>query len=126
MSSVVASSSSPEREGKVGHDSTYTVEEMDGNEAQAAVTECTWDDVAGEYVVAARLTRNTEWQRFNLLDAIRGSPNCVIAAVQYGHLSGIDEDDPLNIEVRDRCDEVGEAYVGGCPAYIPNRSPQRR
>lgn len=111
-----------ERGGTVVHESTYRVEEMDGNEAQAAIAECTWNDVAGEYVIAARLDGNNEWQRFELLDAADGSPNCVIAAVQYGHLSGIDEDDPLNVEVRNRCDEVQQEYEGGCPAYTSNSS----
>lgn len=106
-----------ERDGTVVHEATYSVGAMDGNEARAAITDCTWDDVAGEYIVAARLTGGNKWREFNLLDAAEGSPNCVIAAVQYGHLASIDEDNPLNIEVRDRCDEVADQYEGGCPAY---------
>lgn len=109
-----------ERGGTVVHESTHTVGKMEGNTAQSAVPECTWDDVAGEYVVAARVAGTGNWRRFDLLEAAQQSPDCLIAAVQYGRLSGIDEARPLNIEVRDRCDEIGENYEGGCPAYLPN------
>lgn len=111
-----------ERDGTVVHESTHTVGQMQGNEAQATVVDCTWDDVPGEYVVAARLAGDSDWRTFDLLDATEQSPSCVIAAVQYGQVSGIDEQQPLNIEVRDRCDEVGENYEGGCPAYLSNGS----
>lgn len=111
-----------ERDGDVDHESTYTVGEMRGNEAQAAVADCTWDDVAGDYVVAGRVTGNGDWRTFDLLEAASGSPDCVIAALQYGSTAGIDGTRPLNVEVRDRCDEVGVNYDGGCPAYTSNGS----
>lgn len=50
-----------ERDGSVVHDSTYTVGGMEGNEAQAGIAECTWDDTSGEYVVPTRLADGGVW-----------------------------------------------------------------
>ena len=106
------------------HESTHTVEKF--NEAShmvpGAVVDCTWEDVAGEYVVAARID-NDEWQEFNLQDAIEDSPECVLANVEYGTYWTIDETDPLNIRVRPGCDHVDQAD-GRCPASISNAVPQ--
>lgn len=111
-----------ERDGTVVHESTYTVEKMEGNEAQSAIAECTWDDVAGEYVLAARVAGGDDWRRFDLQESTDGSPDCVIARLQYGSPGSVYEDRPLNIEVRNRCDEVDENYEGGCPAYTSHGS----
>lgn len=109
------------RDGAVVHESTHTVGEMRGNTARSAIPECTWDDVAGEYVVAARVAGTDDWREFNLLEAAQQSPDCLIAAVQYGRPSGVGERRPLNVDVRGRCDEVGENYKGGCPGYLSDR-----
>lgn len=106
-----------ERDDSVVHESTYTIETAGANSARTAIADCTWDDVAGEYVVAARLAGATEWQTFDLLEEADGSPDCVIARLQYGDFPTGPDDGPLNIEVRARCDEVGENYASGCPAY---------
>lgn len=110
------------RDGEIVHTSTYTVGEMEGNTAQAAIADCTWDDAKGEYIVAARIAGNSDWRTFDLGETAEQSPDCVIAAVQYGRLAGIDEENPLNIEVRARCDEIGENYEGGCSAYTSGDS----
>ena len=106
-----------ERDDDVVHESTSTVGAMQATEAQAEVVECTWDDVARTYVVAARLAGQSAWRRFDLLAAADGTPDCVIARVQYGSPPGVDDPDrPLRVAVRDRCDEIAEHYVGGCTA----------
>lgn len=106
-----------ERDGTVVHEATYTVGKMKGNVAQSAIADCTWDDIAGEYAIDARVAGSEDWRTFDLLEESDQSPDCVIARVQYGSLSGIDGERPLNIEVRARCDEISENYEGGCPAY---------
>ena len=112
-----------ERDDEVVHESTHTVAAMQATEAQSAVVECTWDDDAGTYVVAARLAGQSAWRRFDLLAAADGTPDCVIASVQYGSPPGVDDPDrPLRVAVRDRCDEIGEHYVGGCPADTSSAS----
>ncbi|MFD1514474.1 hypothetical protein [Halomarina rubra] len=106
------------RDGTLVHESTHVVKQMEGNTIPGAVADCTWDDVAGEYVVAARVDSD-EWREFNLQEATDGSPACVMTTVQYGTYWGIDEADPLNVRVRGGCDQVDRA-VGGCPAYNSN------
>lgn len=107
-----------ERDGSAIHESIHTVRKMERNQAQAAIIDCTWDDVAGEYLVFARTDGNNDWRKFNLLEAADQSPDCVVTAVQYGKLGGIAEERPLNVEVRNRCDEIGENYEEGCPAHL--------
>jgi hypothetical protein len=113
-----------ERDDSVVHESTHTIDRAEESTAQSAVVDCTWDDVAGRYIVAARVSGATEWESFDLLNEAADSPDCVIARIQYGEFPTSPDASSLTIDVRERCDEVGTNYVGGCPAYISNRTNQ--
>lgn len=113
-----------ERDDSVVHESTHIIDKAEQNTAQSEVADCTWEDVAGRYTVAARVSGASEWDSFDLLDEISDSPDCVIARVQYGNFPTSPDASSLTIDVRDRCDEVGTNYVGGCPAYTPNSTNQ--
>lgn len=113
-----------ERDDSIVHESTHTIDKAEENMAESAVVDCTWEDVAGRYTVAARVSGATEWVSFDLLDEVGDSPDCVIARVQYGEFPTSPDASSLTIAVRERCDEIGTNYVGGCPAYTSNATNQ--
>ncbi|MFC4551900.1 MULTISPECIES: hypothetical protein [Halorussus] len=101
-----------ERDSEVVHESTHTVERNREERIPAvsgAMVECTWDDIAGRYVVFAR-TDGGEWVEQDLVEAYEHHPGCVTATVEHHG------DDDFRVMVRNDCSNV-DGYVGGCPAY---------
>ena len=97
-----------ERDGEVVHESTHTVGKKPEDRIPGAVADCTWNDVAGRYVVFARMD-DGDWTERSLTEEFDRVPECVTAEVRYWSGS-------LAVWVQDWCDQV-DGYVGGCPAY---------
>jgi hypothetical protein len=98
-----------ERDGDVVHESSHVVERKPEDRIPGSVADCTWDDVAGRYVVSARLDGG-EWVGRELTEGFDPVPDCVIADVVAGR--------PISpaVGVQAWCDQV-DGYIGGCPAY---------
>ncbi|WP_147437742.1 MULTISPECIES: hypothetical protein [unclassified Halorubrum] len=80
------------RDGTLVHESTHslkTAEKVDGGTIPTAIVDCTWDDVAGKYVVTVRVDGNA-WKSFNLQKIERDTPSCVVANVEYGRFGTAD------------------------------------
>ncbi|GAB7093974.1 hypothetical protein JCM30237_11260 [Halolamina litorea] len=99
-----------DRDGETVHESTHTVESKSDDVLPGAVADCTWDPQDGEYVVAARVDGG-EWQRFDLLDRVDSSPDCLTAAVDYRPDGPAEES--FSVRVRADCAEF-EGSVGSC------------
>ncbi|KTG11096.1 hypothetical protein AUR64_05130 [Haloprofundus marisrubri] len=106
------------RDGEVVHESSHAVDRMEGDQIPGSVADCTWNPVAGRYVVSARVDEG-DWNEFDLLKQVEKSPDCVVASVHYE--PGPNTDQPVYVLVRADCDRYAGA-VGYCRTNGSNNS----
>lgn len=100
-----------ERDGTMVHESTHQLEAY-GSESEPShvVPSCTWDDKAGDYSVSVRRD-GEEWHSYNVVQGELRPPECVIAYVQYGNLSGTSNEFSFELDETD-CSEVSSSEEG--------------
>ena len=95
------------RDGTRVHQSSHTIRPREGSFIHGAVAECTWGEVAGDYIVEARVDGN-EWveESVNEVDSASNQEiDCAIAEARYW-------DGSLDIFRLRGCDQD---YDGMCP-----------
>lgn len=96
-----------ERDGTVIHTSSHAVDATSGSTLGAAVVACTWDPVAGEYVISARVDGG-EWTGQPIAPLFDTVPECVTANIRYGRLGS----EELFVAASANCEQLRRVSLG--------------
>ena len=96
-----------ERDGTEIHASSHTVEATSGPTLGAAVVDCTWDPVAGEYVISARIDGG-EWTEQPIWPLFDTTPECVTANIRYDRLGS----EELFVAASADCEQLRRVSLG--------------
>ncbi len=109
-----------ERDGERVHHSAHELDETAGDEGEhygrvdTEIVDCTWDEVAGPYVIAARLADGA-WVEQSVNAKLDADAECVIAEVRYDDLKA----DEFEFVIHSDCARLIDTDEG-CPFANPD------